>query len=191
MTDELRKNDGDIISRYLPGLSQLSSSISEKVLAVWIHVKKKSDYLHIEDFPYSVLAPQYRLMDHVKEVGEIGLALADTVKVMWGLSVDIPLLVQALLLHDIDKPLMYFRNGEKVEETELAKEIPHGVLGGLILKEFDFSDELIYLVSTHSAQSPFHGNRVEGYVLHYADFISADHAIMKTDNVPFYQKHFC
>jgi hypothetical protein len=64
----------------------------------------------------------------------------------------------------------------------------HGVLGSMLLKDLDFKDNVVSAVATHATDSPFHASTREGYILNYADFFAADHALILESKVPYYQK---
>lgn len=138
--------------------------------------------------PYSLLAPKHRLIDHVNDVVKLGLLLARGARELWNLKIDDNKLIQVLLLHDVDKPLLYSRKGNTIQKLDLSYGVPHGVLGGLILNKVGFPDDIVYIVSTHSIESPFHGTESEAYILHYADLFSADHILVEAGAQPFYEK---
>lgn len=85
---------------------------------------------------------------------------------------------------------MFERKEGRVIYASLAHRMAHGVVGAMLLHDLAFPGIVVDTVSTHAANSPFHGSNVEAYILHYADFFSADHAIMNDGGQPFYQKHW-
>ena len=182
------------ISMFLPHLGKIDNKLAELVVTAWITVWKSSTYRDSDPtaFAYTVLAPNYRLMDHVGEVTELGVMLANYRAERWSEPWDPEVLIPALILHDVDKPLLYARSETGCERTVVADEIPHGVLGGFLLKELGFDDRVTSIVTTHAANSPFHSELAEGWILHYADFFSADHALRldAPDVLPFYQRHW-
>lgn len=181
----------DEIKHRFAGLEELSPEISEKVITAWVTVWKNSSFKYLDDIPYAL---QHRLMDHVVEVVRLGIALNKCACDMWGdewkKELDRQELIQVLLLHDLDKPLLYVKKGDRVEKTPLASRLQHGVLGAMILKELGFSEQVVSTVATHALGSPFHSPSLLSYVLHYADLFSSDHALMLEGIEPFYQKHF-
>lgn len=119
-----------------------------------------------------------------------GLDLAKRAEALWGDCSDPEVLVPILILHDVDKPLLYTRNGGRVVATQLASELPHGVPGAMLLRDLGFPERVVATVATHAANAPFHGNTPEARILHYADFFSTDHALVQAGTEPFYQKHW-
>jgi hypothetical protein len=180
------------IAALLPHLDRVSPAIAELTITAWVTVWKSSGYARPEDFPYTLLAPGYRLMDHVAEVTELGVMLAEYRELRWRESFDPAVLVPTLILHDVDKPLLYERHDGSARYSELAADVPHGVLGGFLLRELGFDERIVSIVSTHAANAPFHSSRDEGWILHYADFYSCDHALRtqgESGATPFYQRH--
>ena len=82
--------------------------------------------------------------------------------------------------------MMFTPKSGKTHYSKLFSEIPHGVVGGMLLKELDFPDRVISTVTTHSPRMPFPGNTFEGYVLHYADHFCCDNALMREGHKPLY-----
>jgi hypothetical protein len=168
------------------------ADMAELIVTAWVSAWRSSVYPNLDDMPYTLLAPTYRLIDHVVEVGEIGIELAEYRRRRWSEAWDPELLVPILLLHDVDKPLLYVPDGEGYRLAGLRGEVPHGVLGGMLLRELGFDDRVVAVVSTHASTSPFHSGRDEGWILHYADFYSCDHALRTRGTAgvtPFYQGH--
>jgi len=144
-------------------------------------------YENLSDMPFAPVA-DYPLERHVNEVTRAGLDLARRAATDWGTPIDNDVLMPILILHDVDKPLMYVRESGTVGYSQLSRELPHGVVGAMLLKELGFSHPVVSAVATHAGYSPFHAETFEGYVLHYADYFAADHAMRVCNKLPFYQK---
>ena len=67
--------------------------------------------------------------------------------------------------------------------------LPHGVVGGMLLKELGFTHEIIATVTTHSPRMPFRNKSAAAHILHHADMFSADHAYMAVGKTPGYVKN--
>ena len=186
------------VREFLPHLDRVDNQVADLIVAAWTTVWSSSVYADIAEAPYTLLAPEYRLVDHVREVCDIGVMLAEYRSREWSDTSDPNVLVAALLLHDLDKPLLYVpqsleKTGSAWGQSRAAEEVPHGVLGGMITRELGLDDRVTALVTTHAANAPFHSATDEGWLLHYADFISCDHALAKYGEPgvkPFYQKHW-
>jgi putative nucleotidyltransferase with HDIG domain len=182
-----------LVEDWLFGLDLVCPKLREKIVSAWVTTWTSSPYADLQDMPYSPIAPRYRLEWHVNDVTRNGLDLAKRAAADWGKQVDMDVLVPILILHDVDKPLMYTReSAEKVAYSQLARELQHGVVGAMLLKELGFDHSIISTVALHAGNSPFHGRNHEAYVLHYADYFATDHAIMSEpgDKEPYYQKHW-
>lgn len=175
------------VEDWLWGLDLVSAALREPIVTAWTSTWASSPYERLEDMPWTA-GIDYPLMAHVNEVTRAGVDLAKRAKVDWKIDLADDLLMPSLILHDVDKPLMYVREGGEVVGSTLSKEIPHGVVGAMLLKELGFSHEVISVVSTHSPKMPFHSRGWTSYVLHYADMFSADHASMRMGKEPAFQK---
>jgi len=176
------------VTEKIWGLELISPGLREDVITAWVTTWAASPYEHLEDMPWTE-GVDYRLLDHVNEVTRAGVDLAKRAKSDWGSDVPTDTLVPILILHDVDKPIMYERRDGKVVRSKLADEIPHGVVGGMLLKELGFQHEIVATVTTHSPKMPFRGRNFSAYVLHHADMFSADHALIAMGLTPTYVKH--
>lgn len=175
------------VTEKIWGLDLISPGLREDVITAWVTTWAASPYERLEDMPWTE-GVDYPLLSHVNEVTRAGVDLAARAKADWGNDVGADVLVPILILHDVDKPLMYERRDGKVVRSQLADEIPHGVVGGMLLKELGFCHEVVSTVTTHSPKMPYRGRNFSAYVLHHADMFSADHALMAMGRTPTYVK---
>lgn len=175
------------VEDWLWGLDLVSPSLREGIVTAWTSTWGSSPYERLEDMPFTA-GVDYPLMHHVNEVTRAGVDLAKRAQSDWKIDLADDLLVPILILHDVDKPLMYVRENGAVVGSRLSKEIPHGVVGAMLLKELGFSHEIVSVVATHSPKMPFHNRGFAAYVLHYADMFSADHAHMSVGQLPSFQR---
>lgn len=176
-----------LVAEWLYGLDLVSPDLRDMIVTAWVSSWSSSPYENLSDMPFAPVA-DYPLERHVNEVTRAGLDLARRAATDWGTSIDNDVLVPILILHDVDKPLMYVRESGTVGYSQLSRELPHGVVGAMLLKELGFSHPVVSAVATHAGYSPFHAETFEGYVLHYADYFAADHAMRVCNKPPFYQK---
>lgn len=179
----------DAVAQWLYGLDLVSAPVREQIITAWVTTWKSSDFASLDEMPFSLHAPSYRLKCHVNDVTRTGLMLAEQAAQQWGDKVDLDVLVPILALHDVDKPLLFKQGEDGLGYTPLAREIPHGVIGAMLIRDLDFPDPVVSTVATHASTAPFHGSNLEAYLLHYADFFSADRVIMNAGGKPFYQRH--
>ena len=175
------------VEQWLFGLDLVSPNIRDAIVTAWVSTWSSSPYARLEDMPFSPHA-DYPLMKHVNEVTRAGVDLARRAAADWGTNVNDDVLVATLALHDVDKPLMYTRTAEGLGYSQLSKELPHGVVGAMLLKDLGLPHAVISAVATHAGNAPFHAETFESYVLHYADYYSADHIMMSLGKKPFFQK---
>ncbi|MSO91600.1 MAG: HD domain-containing protein [Acetobacteraceae bacterium] len=176
------------VADWLVGLEHLGDTERERVITAWITVLCSSRFTRIEDIPFYPKVAGYRLWDHVNDVTSNGILLGRSAKERWGYELNQSDLVCSLILHDIDKPIIHSKLSDGTEGfTKWSKQIPHGVIGGMLLKELQFPMDVVSVVTTHAGNMPFHADHPISWVLHYADYFSADHACLSTGNKPFFQ----
>lgn len=175
------------VEDWLYGLDRLSPELRDMVVTAWTSTWASSPYARLEDMPFGP-GCDYPLMQHVNEVTRIGIDLAQRAETDWAFGLDHEALLPILMLHDVDKPLMYVRDGDEIRHSTLYHELPHGVAGAMLLRELGFSHTVVSTVALHAGNAPYHGRTPEAYVLHYADYFSADHAMIARGRKPFYQK---
>lgn len=185
--DRTSNSRREAVEEWLVGLDELSPGLRSNVVTAWTSTWASSPYERLEDMPFGP-GCDYPLMHHVNEVTRIGMDLARRAAADWSLGLDHDELLPILMLHDVDKPLMYVREGGEIRHSPLYHELPHGVAGAMLLRELGFSPKVVSTVALHAGNAPYHGRTPEAYVLHYADYFSADHAMIARGNKPFFQK---
>ncbi len=183
-TSNARRKD---VEEWLFGLDLVSPKLRDDIVTAWVTAWSSSPYETLAEMPFGP-GVDYKLQDHVNEVTRAGMDLARRAREDWKVSLDPDTLVPILMLHDVDKPLMYVRRDGEILHSDLHDELPHGVVGAMILKELGFPHKVVSTVALHAGNAPYHGKSFEAYVLHYADYFSADHAMMSVGRKPFYQK---
>ncbi len=182
-----QRSERDALLELLPELLMLPEVLVEPAITAWTVAVGSSTHTDLSRLPFGPGVRDYSLLTHVQEVTQTGLMLADYVEERWQLGVDRVLLTTILLMHDVDKPLLYQLDGAEVTLTTAGTELPHGVLGAILLRDLGFSEDATAIVATHAVYSPFHSSRTEGWSLHYADFFAADYVMRSNDLRPFYQ----
>lgn len=177
------------VLRAMPRLAELGAPLREQAVSAWVSAWLASTHNTLEEMPYSLQAPDYRLLDHTNEVADAGILLADYSREQWGISLEQDVLLASLLLHDIDKALLYTRvDGTVIADPSRAC-LPHGVLGAMLLKEAGLADKVVTLVGTHATTSPVKTADPEAWILHYADLFACDHAFrLAPGTLPFFQR---
>ncbi len=181
-------NQRAAVSDWLVGLDAVTPDTAERIITAWVTTWTSSTYPALEDIPFSANAPTYPLMRHVNEVTRAGQALMPRAAEDWGVAPSPEIILPILILHDIDKPLLSERDATGVHKTALAKRMPHGVVGAMLLRDLGFDQRIIETVATHATDAPFHGDTAEAHILHYADLFAADHALRSQGLTPFYRR---
>lgn len=174
------------VQDWLFGLDLVSAPLQEAIVTAWVSAWASSTHERLEDMPFSPGGGFFPLMRHVNEVTRAGVDLGKRAAADWGTQFEPDVLVSILILHDLDKPLLYRREGAGAVHTDLYHELPHGVIGAMMLKELGFAHTIVSTVATHATNAPFHGRNLEAHVLHYADLFAADHAFRTMGETPLY-----
>ena len=177
-------NQRAAVHAWLVGLDAVAPDTAERIITAWVTTWTGSVWAALEDIPFSANAPGYPLARHVNEVTRAGQALMPRAAEDWGVTLDPAIMLPILILHDVDKPLLSEPGGK----TSLARRMPHGVVGAMLLRDLGFDQRIIETVATHATDAPFHGATPEAHVLHYADLFAADHALRHQGLVPFYRR---
>jgi putative nucleotidyltransferase with HDIG domain len=172
----------------LPEIERLPAALAEPTLVAWATAWQSSPYASFAEIPMAIPAPRYGLCRHTRDVAGAGLALVEVAEERLGRPADRDVLLAALLLHDVDSPLIYERAGDGLAYSDRGRMLQHGVLGAMLLREAGAPDEVVSLVATHAMDSPFHRDTPEGWILYYADLFAADHALMTDGSVPVYRQ---
>ncbi|MEZ2390290.1 HD domain-containing protein [bacterium RCC_150] len=177
------------VLRLMPRLAELGAPLREQAVTAWVSAWLSSTHDSLEEMPYSLQAPDYRLLDHTNEVADVGTLLGDYAYGRWASAFEEDVLLAALLLHDIDKALLYTRANGTVTADPVRALLPHGILGAMLLKEAGLPDAVVTLVGTHATTSPIKAAGAEAWILHYADLFACDHAFgLAPGTLPFFQR---
>jgi len=177
------------VQDWLFGLDLVSPRLRDDIVTAWVSSWASSSHARLEDMPFSPGGGFFPLARHVNEVTRAGIDLGRRAAADWGVAFEADVLVPILILHDLDKPLLYRRDGAGVVHTALFHELPHGVIGAMMLRELGFGHTIVATVATHATNAPFHGRNLEAHVLHYADLFAADHAFRDMGETPLYLRH--
>lgn len=174
----------DEILAALPEIAALAPELAEITVRAWAGSWLSSPYAVFSEIPMAIPAPDYGLIQHTRDVVLTGLSLMDVAQSRLGRPVDHDTALAAMLLHDLDSPLIYVREGDGLVYSERGRMLQHGVLGAMILRDLGAPETVLSLVATHALDSPLHHDSPEGWVLYYADLFAADHALMASGTKP-------
>ena len=170
-----------------PALKELSEPARTRTINALYTAIENSDFASYTDVPFSMNSTHYPLHRHINEVAALGLreyAFAlEHWQDEWTEQIDREELLQLLLLHDVDKPLLLGASDAAAQRRLYCQ---HGVLGAMILRALEIPDRMAMLVSTHSPSAGMHTADPMAAILHYADLYSCDHIYMLVGRKPNY-----
>ncbi|EKJ94930.1 putative hydrolase [Bradyrhizobium lupini HPC(L)] len=184
-TDRVEPHHREKVRALLPGLETVTGKSAERIVEAWSIMWASSAFERLEDVPVSP-GLTCSLIDHTNDVVTMGRAIAAAFCARDKFIFDASALDAALFLHDIDKLLMFRHAADGIERSPVSRQIPHGVLAGMLLSEMGFSEKVISIVTTHATDAPFHVESPEALVMHYADMASIDRVRMKEKVNTFY-----
>jgi len=132
----------EAVERWLFGLDRVSPALRADIVTAWVSSWASISHATLEEMPFTPDAPDYPLMAHVNDLTRRGSTSPTAPRRMGrdGRSRD---LLPILILHDLDKPLLYVRKGDGAGYSQLAEELPHGVVGAMMLKELGFAHSVV------------------------------------------------
>ncbi|KVK54000.1 hydrolase [Agrobacterium deltaense] len=184
-TNRVEPHHREKVRALLPGLETVTGQSAERIVEAWSIMWASSAFERLEDVPVSP-GLKCGLIDHTNDVVTMGRAIAAAFCARDKFVFDAAALDEALFLHDIDKLLMFRPAVDGIERSPLSRQIPHGVLAGMLLSEMGFSEKVIGIVTTHATDAPFHVEAPEALVMHYADMASIDRVRIDENAKPFY-----
>jgi hypothetical protein len=158
-----------------PELNRIQSlPLRKGVLQVWELAVQESGERDLFSVPFNPEVKGISLVEHIQFVVKASLLIAGQLKKSHGYKIDLDLLIASALLHDLGKVFEYRRRGGRFKKTEIGKFFPHGFWGVFLALREGLPLDLAHLVSSHPHVSPVSPQRLEGIILHYADFAHAD-----------------
>lgn len=184
-TDRVTTLHRERVHTLLAGLDSVPEKSAERIVEAWSIMSSSSCFELLENVPVSP-GLDYGFVAHTNDVVLTGRVLAAAYQARGDFVFDPFALDEALFLHDIDKLLMFRPKGDGAERGDLARQMPHGVVAGILLSEMGFSETVISIVATHATDAPFHVETPEGLVMHYADMAAIDRVRLSANLKPFY-----
>jgi len=173
--------DRDVLG-LLPEITGIADpALRDATVATWATAWEQCGLgERIREVPFAIAAPDEPLIAHIRLVAAAAEALAAVVAARARPALDMDLLRTAVMLHDVDKPLMVEPDDAGGwRRSAAARRIGHGTLGAMLCREHGLPEPVVHLVATHHANSPLPPEPYEGVLLHYADFHAADTALFE------------
>ncbi|MBO9197522.1 hydrolase [Rhizobium sp. 16-449-1b] len=185
--DQVRDYHRSTVRAALDGLDALSQPAAARVVEAWSVMWSSSEFSTLNDIPVSPSVP-YSLIAHTNDVVRIGRSLAAAGAGLVSGTFDPELLIEILLVHDIDKMLLFAPKDRGVFPSDLSGKMAHGVVAGLVLNDLGFRDDVISIVTTHATDAPFHVSSIYGLITYYADMAAIDLVLLRCGGTPFYRR---
>lgn len=170
-----------------------------KVEAIWIEIAAEMAWDDLRDVPKNLKSERDRsLIEHVRGVTRMALALCETAKELHGKPYDRDLLLAACLLHDASKPVECEPSEESAStdkrpkparKSHLGASIQHAVYAAHKALQHGLSYDLAHLLITHTHQSNTRGMTWEAAALFYADFADTDAGLSEA-GAPMYSQRW-
>ncbi len=184
--DVVKQNHRDHARSLLTGLKTVPLHSADRIVEAWAILWANSGFSVLETVPVSP-GMSHSLVAHTNDVVHLGRSLANAYQELSALSFDPHLLDEILFLHDIDKLVLFQPIGERAVRGPLSRQMPHGVVAGMLLHDLGFDDRVVSVVTTHATDAPFHNECAEALILHYADMAAIDYVRMRDGQTPFFQ----
>jgi putative nucleotidyltransferase with HDIG domain len=172
-----------------PEIAEITEpALRRGVVAIWLEIAAECAWSRLEDIPKNMEAERNRrLVDHVRGVTRMALALAETARAHSGTAYDRDLLIAMCLLHDVSKPVECEPDPDAqpgpgpalpARYSRMGKLIQHAVYAAHKVFAHGLPLEVAHVVNTHTHQSTLRSTSIEGAYVFYADYSDSDAVII-------------
>lgn len=141
------------LMKQLPLLNRISdSNLRDLVIEVWARLWRESPYGDICEAPNytSELDGDETLVRHTNTVVKMSQAAAREFQQAYDINLNYDILLAGAILHDVDKLVLYERQGDSVQLTELGHKVTHGEYGALVAEQAGLPQEVVNIIASHS-----------------------------------------
>jgi len=143
------------VARHLPLINKISDGkLRDLVFELWAMLLRESPYHDISEAPNFTRElmgdDDETLVRHTNTVVNMSEAVARVFQQAYGTTIDYDTLLAGAILHDVDKLLLYERQGDSVELTELGRTVPHGEYGARVAEQAGLPQEVVNIIASHS-----------------------------------------
>jgi len=143
-----------ILIKQLPLINKISDgNLRDLVIEVWARLWRESPYGDIGEVPNftrELSSGDETLVRHTNAVVKMSEAVAREFEQAYGISLNYDNLLAGAILHDVDKLVLYGRQGDSVELTELGHKVTHGEYGALVAKQVGLPEQVANIIASHS-----------------------------------------
>jgi len=144
----------EILMKQLPLFNRISdSNLRDLVIKVWVRLWRESPYGDISEVPNftrELSSGDETLIRHTNAVVKMSVAAAREFQEVYGVSLNYDNLLAGAILHDVDKLVLYGRQGDSVELTELGRKVTHGEYGGFVANQVGLPKQVVNIIASHS-----------------------------------------
>lgn len=162
------------VERAFPELFELDDRLRSLVLAFWHEVSSRNPaHSDLSTFPLHPTLPvetHGTLVQHVRGMVKMSLALVPTYRDVWGISLDRDAFLAACFVHDAAKVVEFVvKDGALVATPGFN----HAIEAGRIARELDFPEPIAHMCEAHSFAGPLVLPRTrEAQLLQFLDGIA-------------------
>jgi len=156
MERELTATEGEkkALMEELPSISKIGNdALRDLVIEVWVRFWRESPYSDISEAPNftrELSCGDETLVRHTNAVVNMSEAAAREFQQVYGVSFNYDNLLAGAVLHDVDKLVLYGRQGNSVELTELGRKVTHGEYGAMVARQIDLPEPVANIIASHS-----------------------------------------
>jgi putative nucleotidyltransferase with HDIG domain len=182
--------DADLVAavrEVVPAIARLEDEqLQEAVAATWAASLAASPFATLADVPQSPVMVDRPLLAHINEVNDLADVLMALSIGHYGLAIDHDVTLATAILHDVDKPLIFRRDGGGAFGTAPGTSLgDHGAIGARLALANGVPEAIAELVRRHSSfASEGLPGTAEGTIIHYADIGSNDLACVQVGAAP-------
>ena len=138
----------------LPLINRISDgNLRDLVIEVWARLWRESPYGDIGEIPNytrELSSGDETLVRHTNAVVKMSEAVAREFQQAYSISLNYDNLLAGAILHDVDKLVLYERQGDSMELTELGRKVTHGEYGALVAKQVGLPEQVVNIIASHS-----------------------------------------
>ena len=149
------ERESGILTKQLPLINRINDGrLRDLVIKVWVMLWRESPYHDISEAPnYTtelIGKDDETLVRHTNAVVKMSEAIARQFQQAYGSNLNYDMLLAGSLVHDIDKLVLYERQGDSVQLSELGRRESHGEYGAIVAEQVGFPQTIVNIIASHS-----------------------------------------
>lgn len=183
--NEIDESTVSEVVSLIPAIDNIEDSrLRDSVVLTWACSWRDSDYESLQD----VLSGQgsMKMLRHVNDVNDQVDYVVGLAEGTYGLHVDHDVVLAAAILHDVDKPLLWTSEGNKIAFRPGRSLWDHGILGAELAELCGVPKEVHSIVHGHSPYSDLWEERrsPEAVVVYHCDALAANLGALSVGVIP-------